>query len=208
MFEFLISVHIFVVLLAFCSCYWFLFLQIHLYGTSLGGFLAQLFAQHRPRRVRSLILSNTFLETRSFASAMPWAPVYVVIMFPFLLSLFLTALNFSELYQYFYLMCSLQSCVNFALSKIVLIFVLFLQCKLDPIFSSEKVCLNWNSRWSSWTIYCRFSGFCCFSGRVYEAHLWSHLSCASMMPWNNLFRLIEVLLVLEVTLEFYINFVQ
>ncbi|XP_061981852.1 uncharacterized protein LOC133701780 isoform X2 [Populus nigra] len=49
--------------------------HIHLYGTSLGGFLAQLFAQHRPRRVRSLILSNTFLETHSFASAMPWAPV-------------------------------------------------------------------------------------------------------------------------------------
>lgn len=48
---------------------------IHLYGTSLGGFLAQLFAQHRPRRVRSLILSNTFLETRNFAAAMPWAPV-------------------------------------------------------------------------------------------------------------------------------------
>lgn len=49
--------------------------HIHLYGTSLGGLLAQLFAQHRPRRVRSLILSNTFLETRSFAAAMPWAPV-------------------------------------------------------------------------------------------------------------------------------------
>ncbi|XP_025014390.1 maspardin isoform X2 [Ricinus communis] len=49
--------------------------HIHLYGTSLGGFLAQLFAQHRPRRVRSLILSNTFLDTRSFAAAMPWSPV-------------------------------------------------------------------------------------------------------------------------------------
>ncbi|CAK9173153.1 unnamed protein product [Ilex paraguariensis] len=49
--------------------------HIHLYGTSLGGFLAQLFAQHRPRRVRSLILSNTFLETRSFSAAMPWAPI-------------------------------------------------------------------------------------------------------------------------------------
>ncbi|KAM7494133.1 hypothetical protein LguiB_028742 [Lonicera macranthoides] len=48
---------------------------IHLYGTSLGGFLAQLFAQHRPRRVRSLILSNTFLETRHFSASMPWAPV-------------------------------------------------------------------------------------------------------------------------------------
>ncbi|XP_022759169.1 maspardin-like [Durio zibethinus] len=49
--------------------------HIHLYGTALGGFLAQLFAQHRPRRVKSLILSNTFLETRSFAAAMPWAPI-------------------------------------------------------------------------------------------------------------------------------------
>ncbi|OMO54966.1 Maspardin [Corchorus capsularis] len=49
--------------------------HIHLYGTSLGGFLAQLFAQHRPRRVKSLILSNTFLETHSFASSMPWAPI-------------------------------------------------------------------------------------------------------------------------------------
>ncbi|KAL5552249.1 hypothetical protein UlMin_002425 [Ulmus minor] len=49
--------------------------HIHLYGTSLGGFLAQLFAQHRPRRVRSLILSNSFLETRSFSAAMPWAPI-------------------------------------------------------------------------------------------------------------------------------------
>ncbi|KAL0331392.1 UNVERIFIED_CONTAM: Maspardin [Sesamum angustifolium] len=48
--------------------------HIHLYGTSLGGFLAQLFAQHRPRRVKSLVLSNTFLETNSFAAAMPWAP--------------------------------------------------------------------------------------------------------------------------------------
>ncbi|BFG31496.1 hypothetical protein CerSpe_177700 [Prunus speciosa] len=49
--------------------------HIHIYGTSLGGFLAQLFAQHRPRRVRSLILSNTFLDTRSFSAAMPWAPI-------------------------------------------------------------------------------------------------------------------------------------
>ncbi|PIN02810.1 putative hydrolase/acyltransferase (alpha/beta hydrolase superfamily) [Handroanthus impetiginosus] len=49
--------------------------HIHLYGTSLGGFLAQLFAQHRPRRVKSLVLSNTFLETNSFSAAMPWAPV-------------------------------------------------------------------------------------------------------------------------------------
>lgn len=49
--------------------------HIHLYGTALGGFLAQLFAQHRPRRVKSLLLSNTFLDTSSFSAAMPWAPV-------------------------------------------------------------------------------------------------------------------------------------
>ncbi|XP_022970208.1 maspardin-like isoform X1 [Cucurbita maxima] len=49
--------------------------RIHLYGTSLGGFLAQLFAQHRPRRVKSLILSNSFIETKSFSAAMPWAPI-------------------------------------------------------------------------------------------------------------------------------------
>ncbi|KMT12267.1 hypothetical protein BVRB_5g102080 [Beta vulgaris subsp. vulgaris] len=49
--------------------------HIHIYGTSLGGFLAQLFAQHRPRRVKSLVLSNTFLDTRTFSASMPWAPV-------------------------------------------------------------------------------------------------------------------------------------
>ncbi|KAM7256378.1 hypothetical protein ACFE04_012119 [Oxalis oulophora] len=49
--------------------------HIHLYGTALGGLLAQLFAQHRPRRVRSLVLSNTFMDTHSFAAAMPWSPL-------------------------------------------------------------------------------------------------------------------------------------
>lgn len=49
--------------------------HVHLYGTSLGGFLAQLFAQYRPRRVKSLILSNSFLETRNFSAKMPWAPM-------------------------------------------------------------------------------------------------------------------------------------
>ncbi|XP_077235467.1 LOW QUALITY PROTEIN: alpha/beta-Hydrolases superfamily protein [Tasmannia lanceolata] len=49
--------------------------HVHLYGTSLGGFLAQHFAQHRPRRVRSLVLSNSFLEARSFSAAMPWSPL-------------------------------------------------------------------------------------------------------------------------------------
>ncbi|XP_074568150.1 uncharacterized protein LOC141824721 [Curcuma longa] len=49
--------------------------HIHLYGTSLGGFLALIFAQHRPRLVKSLVLSNTFLETHKFAAAMPWSPI-------------------------------------------------------------------------------------------------------------------------------------
>ncbi|KAL9242875.1 hypothetical protein vseg_016833 [Gypsophila vaccaria] len=49
--------------------------HIHLYGSALGGFLAQLFAQHRPRRVKSLVLSNTFLDTSSFSASMPWSPV-------------------------------------------------------------------------------------------------------------------------------------
>ncbi|CAI9295726.1 unnamed protein product [Lactuca saligna] len=37
--------------------------------------LALLFAQHRPRRVKSLILSNAFLDTKYFLAAMPWARV-------------------------------------------------------------------------------------------------------------------------------------
>lgn len=47
------------------------FFNRHLYGTSLGGFLALLFAQHRPRRVKSLVLSNAFLDTKYFLAAIP-----------------------------------------------------------------------------------------------------------------------------------------
>lgn len=49
--------------------------HVHLFGTSLGGFLAQIFAQHRPRRVKSLILSNSFLDSKSFSASMPWSPI-------------------------------------------------------------------------------------------------------------------------------------
>lgn len=49
--------------------------HVHLYGTSLGGFLAQIFAQYRPRRVKSLVLSNSFLETQKFSDSMPWSPI-------------------------------------------------------------------------------------------------------------------------------------
>lgn len=47
--------------------------HVHIYGTSLGGFLAQLFAHYRPRRVKSLVLSNTFVDTREFAAATTWS---------------------------------------------------------------------------------------------------------------------------------------
>lgn len=47
--------------------------HVHLYGTELGGFLAQIFAHYRPRRVKSLVLSNTFLNTQYFADKTPWS---------------------------------------------------------------------------------------------------------------------------------------
>lgn len=47
--------------------------HVHLYGTELGGFLAQLFAQYRPRRVKSLVLSNTFFDTSYFADKTRWS---------------------------------------------------------------------------------------------------------------------------------------
>ncbi|KAG0594894.1 hypothetical protein M758_UG120100 [Ceratodon purpureus] len=47
--------------------------HVHLYGISLGGFLAQMFAQHRPRRVKSLLLSNTFVDNQAFQASMSWS---------------------------------------------------------------------------------------------------------------------------------------
>ncbi|CAI5470913.1 unnamed protein product [Closterium sp. Yama58-4] len=59
--------------------------QVHLYGTSLGGFLFQLYAQQRPRRVLSLVLSNSFFDTHffnvafgSWSSMFPYAPDFVL----------------------------------------------------------------------------------------------------------------------------------
>jgi len=45
-----------------------LFLQVHLFGSSLGGFLAQKFAEytHKSPRVASVILCNSFYETSIF----------------------------------------------------------------------------------------------------------------------------------------------
>ncbi|GJP60139.1 hypothetical protein CLOP_g17274 [Closterium sp. NIES-67] len=59
--------------------------QVHLYGTSLGGFLFQLYAYHRPRRVLSLVLSNAFFDTHffnvafgSWSSMFSYAPDFVL----------------------------------------------------------------------------------------------------------------------------------
>lgn len=48
--------------------YLIIFFQIHVFGTSLGGFLAQKFAEytHRSPRVVSLILCNAFYDTAIF----------------------------------------------------------------------------------------------------------------------------------------------
>ncbi|GAQ85524.1 hypothetical protein KFL_002390160 [Klebsormidium nitens] len=50
--------------------------QVHLYGTSLGGFLCQLYAAYRPRRVRSLVLSNTFLDTKNYHEELSWSSLF------------------------------------------------------------------------------------------------------------------------------------
>ena len=42
--------------------------QVHVFGASLGGFLAQQFALHRPKRVASLVLCNSFYSTEPFAT--------------------------------------------------------------------------------------------------------------------------------------------
>ncbi|KMZ63900.1 putative Maspardin [Zostera marina] len=56
--------------------------HVHLYGTGLGGFLAQCFAQNRPRQVKSLVLSNTFLKPPLYSTATPlsfsWSPLFLL----------------------------------------------------------------------------------------------------------------------------------
>ena len=51
---------------------------MHLFGASLGGFLAQKFVEHtaRSHRVQSLILCNAFTDTEIFDQTVA-APAYV-----------------------------------------------------------------------------------------------------------------------------------
>lgn len=54
-------------------------LKVHLFGASLGGFLAQKFCQHtwKFQRVQSLVLCNAFTDTAVFTD-LPGPTVYVV----------------------------------------------------------------------------------------------------------------------------------
>ena len=61
---------------------------VHIYGCGLGGFIAQLFAARFPRRVESLILSNSFCDTSYYynsigggfmpVTAISWMPLSVL----------------------------------------------------------------------------------------------------------------------------------
>eukprot|EP00160_Parvularia_atlantis_P005258 Unigene14497_Nuclearia_a/m.43685 Unigene14497_Nuclearia_a/g.43685 ORF Unigene14497_Nuclearia_a/g.43685 Unigene14497_Nuclearia_a/m.43685 type:complete len:298 (-) Unigene14497_Nuclearia_a:144-1037(-) len=48
------------------------FEKVHLFGTALGGFLAQVYAQQRTKRIESLILCNTFINTDAFRQNAPY----------------------------------------------------------------------------------------------------------------------------------------
>jgi len=52
--------------------------KAHIFGTSLGGYQAQCYAQYRPNRVSSLILQNSFCDTHYFQESAPCAPMFTV----------------------------------------------------------------------------------------------------------------------------------
>uniref|UniRef100_A0A6U4PX95 Maspardin n=2 Tax=Hemiselmis andersenii TaxID=464988 RepID=A0A6U4PX95_HEMAN len=49
--------------------------EVHIFGASLGGFLVQQYCVHRPKRVSSIILCNSFCSTESFTNGM-MTPMY------------------------------------------------------------------------------------------------------------------------------------
>eukprot|EP00732_Lithocolla_globosa_P006379 Lithocolla_globosa_v1_NODE_7375_length_954_cov_37.926585.p1 type:complete len:299 gc:universal NODE_7375_length_954_cov_37.926585:44-940(+) len=50
--------------------------KVHLFGASLGGFLAQQFAQMRPERVASMVLCNSFCDTKLYRKNSPFLGFY------------------------------------------------------------------------------------------------------------------------------------
>jgi len=50
--------------------------KIHLFGTSLGGYLVQCFAQYKPHRVQSMVLCNSFSDTQFWKDNAPCAPMF------------------------------------------------------------------------------------------------------------------------------------
>jgi len=52
--------------------------KVHLFGTSLGGYLAQCFIQYRPQRVASLILCNAFSDTQYYKDNAPCVGLFPV----------------------------------------------------------------------------------------------------------------------------------
>jgi len=50
--------------------------RVHIFGTALGGFLAQCYAQFKPNRVVSLILCCTFSETQYYAESNPFVDIF------------------------------------------------------------------------------------------------------------------------------------
>jgi len=68
--------------------------KVHLFGTSIGGYVAQCYTQYRPKRVLSLILCNTFSDTSYYAENAPCVPAFPY-MPEFVLKRFVLA-NFPE----------------------------------------------------------------------------------------------------------------
>jgi len=50
--------------------------QAHIFGTALGGYLALCYAQYRPLRIASLVLSNAFVDTSYFCERAPFAAIF------------------------------------------------------------------------------------------------------------------------------------
>jgi len=50
--------------------------KVHLFGTALGGYLAQCYAHYRPGRILSLILCNTFCDTQYYVDNHPFVGIF------------------------------------------------------------------------------------------------------------------------------------